>query len=600
MDTHKFFSKRLEEYIAKKTKLDSKSELFSSMRFFSFLIGAVLTILVFMYYEKIYGYSILITSLTLFAILVVRHDKVINKANLYSNMVEINEKYIFRMQDKWAEFRDAGEEYIDYSHPYANDLDIFGHASVFQWMNVTNTYNGREQLRKLLENPIKDIKSIRQRQDAVKELASKLDFCQGLQCEGMGTPKLTKNPEDILMFTEKEDKLFGNKGSRVMLYLLPFITVLSFAIWYFSKVIPFYIPFTLVLIQAIINLFSFRKVSNILETIYAYKNKVEVYQRLLETIEKEHFNDTYLSKVKSELFNINESASKQIKRLDSIVGAVGFRYNPIVHLPLNTILFWDLHCVFALEKWKQISGASLRKWLNTVGVFEALSCLALVSQLNPSWEFAEFKENEVYFTAEDLGHPLINHTKRVTNNFTINNEIGIITGSNMSGKTTLLRTVGVNLVLAYAGAPVCAKSLTCSIMDIFTSMRISDDLTSGISTFYSELLRIKMIIDFSRQERLMIFLIDEVFRGTNSNDRIVGAKNVLMNLNERWIIGLISTHDFELCNAEEGSSGRVKNYNFIETYKDNLINFDYKIRPGRCTTTNAQFLMKIVGIDIKD
>ena len=170
----------------------------------------------------------------------------------------------------------------------------------------------------------------------------------------------------------------------------------------------------------------------------------------------------------------------------------------------------------------------------------------------------------------------------------------------MSGKTTLLRTIGINLVLAYCGAPVCASSLECSLMDIYTSMRISDDLSSGISTFYAELLRIKMMIDVSHKKQDMIFLIDELFRGTNSRDRIIGATSVLKNLNKNWIIGLISTHDFELCNLENETGSKIVNYHFTENYVDNEIHFDYKLRHGRCTTTNAKYLMKMVGIELYD
>lgn len=182
----------------------------------------------------------------------------------------------------------------------------------------------------------------------------------------------------------------------------------------------------------------------------------------------------------------------------------------------------------------------------------------------------------------------------------MNYETAVITGSNMSGKTTLLRTIGINLVLAYAGSPVCAKEFNCSIMDIFTSMRVKDDISTGVSTFYAELIRIKMIIEHVKKQSPMIFLIDEIFRGTNSNDRISGAKNIISNLYKEWIIGLISTHDFELCEMENEKHINVKNYHFSEYYENNKIIFDYKLKQGRCNTTNAKYLMRLVGVDISD
>jgi DNA mismatch repair ATPase MutS len=230
---------------------------------------------------------------------------------------------------------------------------------------------------------------------------------------------------------------------------------------------------------------------------------------------------------------------------------------------------------------------------------EALSSLAVIGHMYPQWTYPTFSQTGMRFEAKGLGHPLIPKDSCVRNDFKINRGTCVITGSNMSGKTTLLRTVGINLVLAYAGAPVFADKLECAVMGIFTSMRVHDDLGSGISTFYAELLRIKMIIDHSRRKLPMIYLIDEIFMGTNSADRITGARSVLKNLSKSWIIGMISTHDFELCDLEQESNVNVENYHFVETYSNNEILFDYKLRPGRSRTTNAKYLMKMVGIELE-
>lgn len=601
MDVDEKYRKRVEENRFKQLELESNSERLSRLRLFIFLGGFALTAFAFSTYdEKVYGAVLAVVSLAVFIFLVIKHEEVINEAKRYRNMVEINEKCILRMEGSWEDFSDDGAEYVNPNHNYTNDLDIFGHASLFQWINTAKSYSGRETLRALLENPEKDISSIRQRQDAVKELSSKLDFCQRLQCEGMGDDKLRNDPEDILGYAESRSKFFSKRWLKWVFFVLPGLTILSFFVWYFGRSNFFYAPLLLLSLQAIIILLGYKKINDVLETVYSYKTKVAVYQRLLEVIEKEEFHDSYLRSLQSTLFHGSETASQDIKRLDSIAGAVGLRYNALVHFVFNIILLWDFHCALALENWQEKSGISLRLWLNTIGCMEALSSLALISQLNPKWAFPDFSEEMTLLAAEELGHPLISNQKRVANDFVINNQISIVTGSNMSGKTTFLRTIGINLVLAYAGAPVCAKKLKCSLMDIFTSMRIEDDLHGGISTFYAELLRIRMIIENSKKEKAMIYLIDEVFRGTNSTDRVIGARNVLLNLDKTWIIGLISTHDFELCNLEKENNSRVKNYHFMETYTDNKINFDYKIRPGRCTTTNAQFLMKMVGIEIMD
>jgi DNA mismatch repair ATPase MutS len=290
-------------------------------------------------------------------------------------------------------------------------------------------------------------------------------------------------------------------------------------------------------------------------------------------------------------------ATNSIKKLEHIAEAIDVRYNIISYGLFNFLLLWDYHCVFALEAWKKQHGKLLKRWLLAIAYFEAAASLANISRLNPTWNFPVLTDR-LGFAGKQIGHPLLDANERVGNDFTLNKGLGIITGSNMSGKTTMLRTVGINLVLAYAGAPVCAEKLDCSVMHIMTSMRISDDLGNGISTFYAELLRIKKIIQQANIKQPMIFLIDEIFRGTNSNDRITGALSVLRNLNKDWVIGLISTHDFELCGLEQEAGIEAANYHFLESYQAGEIQFDYKIRQGRCYSTNARYLMKMVGIEL--
>jgi len=502
------------------------------------------------------------------------------------------------MEGTWTEFEDKGDEYLNPEHMYSNDLDVFGHGSLFQWINATNTFFGREALRRLLENPKKEPGQIRKRQKAIKELSGKIDFCQSLQCEGMYAQNASQNPDKLIDFCEEGKKLFRHKLIGQLFYILPELTIIFIIICMFDPSVSLYIPLSLIGIQAVINIVCYGRASGILGPVSRYKNEIQVFQKLIELIEKEEFEDEYLKELKSKLFDGKRPASEQIKDLEKIVNSIDVGKGYIVELILNLFLFWNIHCVFALERWKAKSGKAIRSWLQTIGDFEALASLALVAQMNPEWDFPEMSDREVSFNAIDMGHPLINESRRVCNSINMGNNICVVTGSNMSGKTTLLRTVGVNLLLAYAGTAVCAKKMTCSVMDICTSMRIVDDLSEGISTFYAELLRIKMIIDHSRKKKPMIFLIDEVFRGTNSLDRVIGAKNVLLNLNKDWVIGMISTHDFELCNLEKGHGGRIVNYHFTETYTNNEIKFDYILRRGQCKTSNARYLMKMVGIEL--
>lgn len=599
-DTSLVFLERRQAFTVKQEKTERYSDRLSNLRLVFFLAALLVTVLFFLYTDRICGYIALSLALVIFIILLLHHDKVIRQVNYYRKMVEINQRCLQRIDGEWVGFSDNGQEYQNPGHRYSNDLDIFGTASLFQWLNTTNTYHGREYLRKMLENTDRDRENIKKRQNAIRELASNLELCQALQAEGMESGDYLKNPEELFAYAEDSKRLFSQKWSVYLFYILPIITVSTIIISYAQPPFPRSIPLGLVIIQLIINFWKSRQVNLILETIYDYKMKVAFYQRLMEMLEKQKFTDLYLSELKAGLFSGKLAASQRIKELDKIAGAVAFKYNPIIYFIVNSLFFWDFHCVFALEKWKTHSGISLRNWVNNLGIYESLSSLAMISQINPDWCFPNFDQDRLFVAGEEMGHPLLTGQQRVTNNFRIEKQIAVITGSNMSGKTTLLRTIGVNLVLAYAGAPVCARKFDCSILEIYTSMRISDDLNSGISTFYAELLRIRMIIDFSKNKQDMIFLIDEVFRGTNSRDRVSGARNVLLNLNKDWIIGLISTHDYELCKLQNEISGRIVNFHFIEHYTEDEIKFDYLLKPGACTISNARYLMKMAGIEMLD
>lgn len=598
MGIKKLYQKRIEEFSGIVDRLDKASGLYSILRLVTFAVGTLLTILAYIYIGSIYGFIVMVLSVGIFVFFVVKHQKIIDRAARYKRMVEINKRCIDRMEGSWMDFEDKGLEFADSEHIYAGDLDIFGHASLFQWINTAHTFFGRIALKNLFTSPSKDIEKIRKRQKAVKELSDKIDFCQNLQCEGMGNSKASENPDKLVSYSEDNKKLFSEKHISQLFFILPELTIIFVILCRLDASVSIYIPLSLLTLQAVMSLIFYGRVSAVLRPVNKYKDRINVYRKMIEMIEKEDFADEYLNELKSRFFLGKVSASAQIKGLERIVDAVDLGNGTIVAVILNLLLFWNVHCVFALEKWKEKSGKSIKGWLETIGEFEALVSLSLVTQMNPEWVFPVISKNKVSFSAEKMGHPLINEGNRVCNSINMDNRICIVTGSNMSGKTTLLRTVGINLVLAYAGTSVCAKEFMCSVMDICTSMRITDDLNSGISTFYAELLRIKRIIDHSRKKSPMIFLIDEVFRGTNSLDRVTGAKNVVLNLDRDWIVGMISTHDYELCKLGQKDGSRIINCHFTETYENNQIKFDYILRPGRSKTTNAKYLMKMVGIEL--
>lgn len=596
--TREMFSQRWQTFKDQKEARERYSNRLSNLRLVYFLGAVGVIALTFSYFDRIYGYVCLVLLVGLFIALLVYHEKIVRQADYFSRMAEINQKSLQRMTGEWVNFPDNGFEFRNSQHRYSNDLDIFGPASLFQWINTTHSFYGREYLRKLLEDPVRDINSIKKRQGAIRELAGNLELCQALQEKAIGSGDYRDNPEPLLAYVEENIKRVRYKGTEYIFFILPLITLAAITASLVNPAFSVYIPLAFILLQLGINAVAVKFLNDILSPAFTWKNKAGVYQDWLELLEEQVFIDPYLVELQADFLKDERTASQQIKDLDKIVGMIAFKYNAIVHFIVNNLFFWDFHCVFALERWKEKSGPLLRQWINNLGVFESLASMAVIGQINPQWCFPEFKGGPPVIAANSMGHPLINPRQRVDNDFKLDNQIAVITGSNMSGKTTLLRTIGVNLVLAYAGAPVCARNFSCTIMELLTSMRVTDDLSEGISTFYAELLRIKMIIDFSQQEQHMIFLIDEVFRGTNSRDRIIGARNVLLNMNKPWAIGLISTHDYELCDLENDPSGRIINYHFIETYHDNEIEFDYLLKPGPSKTSNAKYLMKMAGIEI--
>lgn len=594
------FKERLDNFKILETNKKMQADRLGNLRLMVFVLGAAVCVLLFIKANLFYGFLSLAIALIAFIYLVVKHSRILRDLERLHCKVEINRMYLDRMQPDWVNFSDCGQEFVDDAHPYSGDLDIFGPKSLFQWMNVAHTYHGRKALRGLLENPDKSMDAVKMRQKSVKELIGKLDFCQELQSEGLLAKGSSSDPENLLFYTEEQSKRFKNDWVINLFYILPAAVILTFVLFFLGSSIPFFVPLLLLIIQMTICAVGYKRNAEIINTIYVVKKYLDAFGNLLLLIEREKFEDRHLCGLRDELFYNKKPASASLKKLEYIANAIDIKFSTVLYFILNFGLLWDYHCVFALEDWKKQYGRQIRKWLETVGQVEAIASLAVIGHMYPEWAFPTFSVKGLKFDSERMGHPLIPKDVCVCNDFEISNGACVITGSNMSGKTTLLRTVGINLVLAYSGAPVFAQRLECSVMDIFTSMRVHDDLNSGISTFYAELLRIKMMIDYSHKEKPMIYLIDEIFMGTNSLDRITGARSVLKNLSKHWIIGLISTHDFELCELEQENRMNVKNYHFTEKYSNNEIQFDYKLRPGRSKTTNAKYLMKMVGIELME
>ena len=351
-----------------------------------------------------------------------------------------------------------------------------------------------------------------------------------------------------------------------------------------------------VVLQLLITLTKAGENNRIFTPVYGFNKKISVYKDFLVSIENKHFESDYLQSLQAEIVS-HQSASKGITLLNKLTHSISLRYNFVASMLMNGLLMWNEHCKDALSMWNKQYGKEIRKWIEVIGEIETLISLAVIGRVKSEYCFPIILESEeptIMF--QDLCHPMIRDKKAIGNDLSMKGITCVITGSNMSGKTTFLRSIGVNLALAYAGAPVVAKHFETSYMEVFTSMRIEDRVDEGISTFYAELLRIKEMIVYSDKKVAMMVLIDEIFKGTNSADRILGATQTIKRLGKPWLNVMVTTHDFELCRLAEDKERETVNYHFEESYKKEKICFDYKLKKGPCQTTNAQYLLKMVGI----
>ncbi len=549
---------------------------------------------------------ILIAVLIIFVLLVCMHSRVREQKKYARILLEINESSTKRLNGEWKEFKDTGEEFKNEDHRYSGDLDIFGKGSLFQMLNTSNTYIGRKKLGKLFTEPLGKSEDIYRNQRAIKILSEKLNWRQIFQAEGMAIrgenskPEELKDPKELILWAREKNDFFRKPLVIIMAAILPAVTLLSFLAAIALPVVPYYPFFALLCINILLLMMRSKDTVRVFRVTDKYKDAIKTYEKMLRLIEDEAFDSEYLEEMKSYLTDDkNKRAFEQIKGLVRVVEMILMKHSEL-YLLFNIITLWDYQCQIQLERWKRKTGVNLEKWLGVIGEFEVLSSLSILYYDHPEWVMPEVFDSVHDYEAVGIGHPLLTG-ERVVNSFKLNLPgcALLITGSNMSGKSTLLRTAGINLILAYAGAPVCAEEFKCSVMELYTSMRISDNLERNISSFYAELLRIKMIIEASREGKRVFFLLDEIFRGTNSRDRHTGARILIKNLIKEGASGFISTHDLELGElAGENNSG-VHNYHFKEYYRDGQIYFDYKLYPGISTTRNAIYLMKMAGIDFE-
>ena len=517
--------------------------------------------------------------------------------NHTKKLILIHENELKSIQEDISVFEDGGK-HITKDHPYSNDLDIFGPASLFQFSNRTTSEMGSHRLGEYLKYPA-PIEEIELRQAAVKELAGKIKWIQNLQAEGL-KEKITYSTEKRLANWMTQPPAFsGFKPWKVLRYLLPAIVIIITGLFIYDFIGAR--AFLLTLLLALVAAYQINKyVAPIHEQLSKIADELNTLSVSISLIEKEEFKNPILKKLQSSYLQKNQTASKDIHKIKKILDKLDLRYNLVLFIPLNIFLQWSLQQMLDLEKWKSKQQENLDPWFETLGHFEALNSFAVLKFNHPQWVFPTI--NPAYFSISgtNIGHPLIPKNKRVDNpiNIPSEGELMLVTGSNMAGKSTYLRSIGVNTVLAMAGAPVCADEFSVSHVQVISSMRITDNLEESTSTFYAELKKLKTIIEKVNNDERVFILLDEILRGTNSLDRHTGSKALIKQLIHKKAATIIATHDLELANIKNEYPHSILNYHFDVQVENEELFFDYQLKPGICTSLNASILMRKIGIEL--
>lgn len=549
-------------------------------------------------------------GLIAFVALVIWHDRVLRRHDSAEVLVAINREALSRMERRWEELPKLTVSEPAAADPVARDLDLFptdrSRASLLQLLGPQATAQGRTVAERwLLEGSSPE--EIPRRQRAVDELAGRLDFRQELELLGRQLGPKPPDPEQFLEWAEGEPWLMKKPALLWLTRALAVIGVTLTTLRIMGLVPTGYVVLALS-INLLISFAYSRRIMDIYDTISGREHAARHYAGLFRLLDRQRYDSEVLGDLSKVLAPGGRRASEHMQQLERLGGLADARFTPLFHIPLVALTLWDFHVIWGFERWRAQIGGAVRGWFEALGEIEALSALSTVRHDHPDWVFPEVIDGaEPVLRARGLGHPLLPPSSCVTNDV----EVGppgsflLVTGSNMSGKSTLLRSIGVNVVLAQAGAPVCAAELTLPPLVLGTSFRVHDSLEAGVSFFMAELRRLKEVVDIARRQRegdegRLLYLLDEILQGTNVYERQIAVRRVLLKLLNDEAIGAISTHDLTLAEAEELADACIPCH-FTETYERDEsgphMHFDYRLREGVASTVNALKLLEIVGLE---
>ncbi|MDI9364404.1 MAG: hypothetical protein QM541_05605 [Flavobacterium sp.] len=545
----------------------------------------------------LFGVVSIIIGISIFLFFIAK-DVANNKAIAHTNtLIYINHQELAILDYQYFH-RESGEQFAQLTHAYTNDLDIFGKASLYQYINRSNTEQGKAILADNLQKAITK-EAIQNRHSAIKALQQQTQWQQQFQAIGLQSPITISTEQKIEQWLLSDEQHLRANYWKILLPLYCIFTT-TCVVLYSINVLTASL-FSGVLFLCLI--FAFVQSKKVMASYTLLNNiviELSVAEQLITTIEQSNFEVAALKKLQSQLNIDNKKASKAISELKQILNRFDVRLNVYLFLALNTLFLWDVWQIRALNKWQATHKQHVKKWFEVIAEMEVINTLAVLAFNHANWCLPTIADTHFTFSASKLGHPLIADNKCVTNNFTTIGEanITLITGSNMAGKSTFLRSIGCNTVLALMGSVVCAKSFTTSHIRLMSSMRIADNLAENTSTFYAELKKLQSIIEAVKKHEKLFILLDEILRGTNSLDRHTGSKALIQQLIKQHAVAILATHDVELAKQAENYPKNITNYHFDVQIANDELYFDYKLKNGICKSLNASILMRKIGIEM--
>lgn len=539
----------------------------------------------------------LLAPLAVFIGLMAKHQQINETKAHAERAVQFYEYCLSRLDEQqlsWAGRGNAGERFANPQHPYAEDLDLFGKGSLFELLCTARTRAGEERLAKWLLAPA-PLEEINARQPAVDDLRARLDLREDLALLGEEVRTGVHHAE--LAEWGATPSHFTSRAVQVTAAVLGVLTVTAVVLWFVYDLRP--VAFAALIAETVFLMFVRRQVAHTISAVEHPCHDLKLLAQLLARFEQEQFTAPRLTQLRAELETAGLAPSQQIARLQRLCERLDWIKNQFF-APFAFVLLLPVQIAIAIERWRATCGPQIARWLDALAELEALNSLAGYAYEHPHDPFPELVEHGALYDGAQLGHPLIPAARCVRNDVRLDGQrqLLIISGSNMSGKSTLLRTVGVNVVLALAGAPVRANRLRLSRLQVGASIHILDSLQAGASRFYAEITRMRQIVELTNSELPLLFLLDEILSGTNSHDRAIGASAVVKGLVERGAIGLVTTHDLALTRIVAELDSRATNVHFEDELKDGRMSFDYHMRAGVVQRSNALELMRAVGLQV--